>query len=360
MPIGPARRIRALERWNSRRIFFDMSAAALESLEPEIDAFRPHPLLRGGHLQTLFPFLFPATPSDTNAVRFVVPLPDGDALVLHVDSPANWRPGDGVVLMLHGLAGCHRSPYMIRIARLLNQQGLQTFRMNARAAGDGMELAKRPYHAGRSEDVATAIAAVAERCPGSPILLAGFSLGAVVMLKHAGESAGARHPAWKGLLAVCPPADLSRCVQRMQLPTNRLYDWFFCRLLRRHLSDWQRVNPLAPRVKFSRPPRRLLDFDEAFTAPLAGFESADHYYRECSPVRFLDRIEVPTLVLASCNDPLAPAKDLSRAKVSPAVTRRIEPGGHLGFYARRGANGRRWLDAFVASWAAKALRERTP
>ena len=177
------------------------------------------------------------------------------------------------------------------------------------------------------------------------------------MLKHAGESRGAGHPAWKGLLAVCPPIDLSRCVQRMRSQTNRLYDWYFCRLLRKHLQRWQEANPDAPRQTFRKTPTRLLDFDQEFTAPFAGFDSAESYYDACSPKRFLSDIEVPTLILASCNDPLAPAKDLTRAVASESVTTRIEPGGHLGFFARRGPNGRRWLDSFAANWALSTLQE---
>jgi predicted alpha/beta-fold hydrolase len=283
-------------------------------------------------------------------------LPDGDALVLHDDQPDDWRPGDPAVLMLHGLAGCHLSPYMVRIARRLNHAGVRSFRMNARAAGDGAALARLPYHAGRSPDVHAALNTVAELCPGSPVLLIGFSLGGVVMIKLAGEL-GARAPGfWKGLLAVCPPVDLSACVHRLRLRGNRLYDWYFCRLLRGHLRNWQSVNPNAVRHAFKRPPRTLLEFDDEFTAPLGGFESAEHYYRECNPTRFLPTIAVPTTVLAAGNDPLAPASDLLRADVSDAVTRRVEAGGHLGFFGKRNADGRRWLDSFVAAWVKASVR----
>ena len=351
-PASPSTAIGTVERCRYASV---MSVSPLALASGSFEKFRPHPLLRGGHLQTLFPFWFPGIRDEGSAERVLVPLADGDAVVLHDDCPEAWTLGGGAVLMLHGLAGCHRSPYMVRIAKTLNERGLRTFRMNARSAGDGMMEARFPYHAGRSADVAAAIAAIADRCPGSPILLIGFSLGAVVMLKHAGESGGEGHPAWKGLLAVCPPIDLSRCVLRLRTQTNRLYDWYFCRLLRKHLQAWQAVNPDAPRTTFRRTPKRLLDFDQEFTAPLAGFDSAEDYYYACSPTRFLGRIEVPTLVLASCNDPLAPAKDLMRANVSPAVTTRIEPGGHLGFFSRQGPNGRRWLDSFAANWAESTL-----
>jgi uncharacterized protein len=328
-----------------------------DAIEPEIETFAPHPFVRGGHLQTLVPFLFPGTtPQTLLAERRIVPLPDGDALSLHDDKPEFWRPSDATALMLHGLAGCHLSPYMVRVARKLNASGVRAFRMNARTAGDGMSLARYPYHAGRSSDVLAAIRSIEEWCPGSPILLIGFSLGGVVMLKLAGELETSTPTSWKGLLAVCPPIDLNACVRRLRRPGNRLYDWYFCRLLRKHLDSWRAANPNAVTREFRRPPRRLLDFDEEFTAPLGGFESAEHYYRSCSPNQFLNRIAVSTTILASCNDPLAPGADLVEVQASTAVTKRVEPGGHLGFFARHGLDGRRWLDSYVDAWAKSVLR----
>jgi predicted alpha/beta-fold hydrolase len=38
------------------------------------------------------------------------------------------------------------------------------------------------------------------------------------------------------------------------------------------------------------------------------------------------------------------------------VTKRVEPGGHLGFFARHGLDGRRWLDSYVDAWAKSVLR----
>src|SRR4051794_3228953 len=118
MSPGIASPIVAIDRVERRRYApRTMSPSFPESLEPEIGAFRPHPLIRGGHLQTLIPFLFPGTPPLSSAEPRIVPLPDGDALVLHDDQPPQWKAGGAAALLLHGLAGCHLSPYMVRIGR---------------------------------------------------------------------------------------------------------------------------------------------------------------------------------------------------------------------------------------------------
>ena len=47
----------------------------------------------------------------------------------------------------------------------------------------------------------------------------------------------------------------------------------------------------------------LRDFDEQVTAPLHGFDSADHYYQRCSGLGMLARIPIPTLVIHAADDP---------------------------------------------------------
>src|SRR5712692_3515179 len=73
--------------------------------------FLPHPLFRGGHAQTLAGIYLPGYRHPYLAVQHQVTLADGDRIVLHDDRPAGWRPGDRTAVMIHGLAGCHESPY---------------------------------------------------------------------------------------------------------------------------------------------------------------------------------------------------------------------------------------------------------
>jgi hypothetical protein len=92
---------------------------------PPFPTFRQHPLVRGGHAQTLAGAFWPAKAFHGQTVRRWVRLDDGDVVVLHDDEPSGWRPGDAAVLLVHGLAGCHRSPYMVRVAEKLNRAGIR-------------------------------------------------------------------------------------------------------------------------------------------------------------------------------------------------------------------------------------------
>lgn len=320
-----------------------------------ITDFRPHPLLRTGHLQTLAGLYWPQPDVKDEACAHRVLLDDGDQIVLHDDRPAEWPTGGPTALMIHGLAGCHSSPYMCRIAAKLNLRGLRTFRMDLRGCGVGLGLARLPYHSGRSEDAAAALRKIAELCPGSPTSLIGFSLGGNITLKLLGESAEELPVNLDQAVAICPPVDLMECVQTLARGINRVYDRHFVRLLLQQVETQSRLVHNAPVLNPGRQPRGVFDFDEAFTAPVCGFGTAANYYRLCSSAQFVPAIRVPTLILAAADDPLIPAHVFSDLKLSPSVTLQLSrSGGHLGFIGRQnGDPDRRWMDWRVVDWVTR-------
>src|SRR5579864_4672507 len=208
--------------------------------------FVPHPLLPTGHLQTLGGVLLPQNAGNDEPRRHQVLLADGDQIVLNDDTPANWQDGGRTALLIHGLAGCHSSPYVQRIAGKLNARGVRTFRLDLRGCGAGLGLARLPYHSGRSEDAAAALRKIAELCPRSPTTLIGFSLGGNIALKLLGESANDLPEQLDRAAAVCPPVDLLRCVESLARGINRFYDRHFVRLLCAQIEDLHRLVPDAP------------------------------------------------------------------------------------------------------------------
>ena len=97
--------------------------------------FKSLPFLKGGHRQTLAAFLFKGKRRPYQAVQHTFDLDEGDRTILHDDCPAGWPIGGPIALLLHGLAGCHGSDYMVRVAEKLNQQGVRTFRLDHRGCG---------------------------------------------------------------------------------------------------------------------------------------------------------------------------------------------------------------------------------
>jgi predicted alpha/beta-fold hydrolase len=331
------------------------------SMSFDLPAFRPHPLVRGGHLQTIVGNFLPNR-VQVESVLHRVPLPDGDAIALHDDGGAAipvCQSNNGkqeclphVVILVHGLGGCHQSGYMLRCSAKLRALGYRVFRMDLRGCGAGIGLARQPLHAGRSEDAAAVLTYVSQHCPAQPIHLVGFSMGANIVLKLAGELSTAAPSHLASVMAVSPPIDLVACTQYIQRGFNQLYDRRFVRSLIRHVGQQATLVPDA----LSRPlvprPRRLMEFDSLFTAPLSGFADVHDYYARASSGALLTRIAVPTLIITAASDPIVPVKPFEQASYSPTTQVVIAPcGGHLGFIAAAGMDAdRRWLDWRVVEW----------
>jgi uncharacterized protein len=310
---------------------------------PTLPEFIPHPCLRGGNLQTIIGS-WGSVPAE-RALRHLVILSDGDQLVLHDDQPPTWRTGNRTALLVHGLCGSHRSGYLVRIAARLNDAGIRTFRLDMRGCGAGRALARHPYHSGRSEDLAAALTAIADWCPGSPTALVAFSLGANAALKLLGEC-GDRPPGnLDRAVTVCPPVDLAACVRSLAQYPARIYDRFFTGMLLEQVHASPTLGEQAARIFARHRPTRLVEFDDAFTAPLSGFGNAATYYRRCSAAPLLQNIRVPTTILAASDDPIVPLAPLLVAPRSSQVELvQTSHGGHLGFIT---PGGERWMDHLV-------------
>jgi predicted alpha/beta-fold hydrolase len=98
--------------------------------------------------------------------------------------------------------------------------------------------------------------------------------------------------------------------------------------------------------------KTLYDFDDRYTAPRNGFGSADEYYRRCSLITELARIEVPGLIVHALDDPFVASEPLQRAEWPDDLNvELVSHGGHLGYLSHHPWQGdRRWLDARLAAW----------
>jgi len=317
-----------------------------------IPEFKPHPLLRNGHAQTLAGAYLPGGRHIERAVQIQVPLADGDAVVLHDDRPAHWHAGDRVALLLHGLAGCHQSSYMLRAARKLVGRGIRTFRMDLRGCGAGEGLASRPYHGGRSEDAHAALELLQRLCLGSPVTLVGFSLSGNIVLKLLGESPRSVPINVEKAIVVCPALDLGLCAHSLSGRWQRAYERYFVRSLCRQIKVNRRLRPDVPPLAVKRRLKTLIEFDDLYTGPVCGFGTADNYYTTSSARPHVVNIRVPTLILIAEDDPLIPISSFDAIALPKSVLlHRTKHGGHLGYVGRPGIDpDLRWMDWRIVDW----------
>jgi predicted alpha/beta-fold hydrolase len=312
----------------------------------EFPPFRPYPLFVGGHAQTIAGVYVPHRHIPYAALTHELQLPDGDRTLLHDDCPASWQKGDPAVLLLHGLGGCHRSPYMVRAASKLQARNRRAFRLDLRGHGAAWQLARHPGHAGRSEDALAALHKILDLCPQSPIVLAGVSMGGNILLKMLGEL-GAHVPRnICGAFIVSPPSDLAHCSRHLRDQGLRIYSRTFLRSL---VQQFRQRQELFAELRGIQLPARLnsvWEFDDCVTAPLSGFRDAQDYYDHCSSAPRLKNIQVPTTILAAADDPLIPVSMFSGLDLGASVRLHVtDQGGHIGFLAASGSDpDRRWLD----------------
>ena len=287
------------------------------------------------------PRVFPRLPPPAQRLFDVGP----DTRVL---AHCHWQPDVAArptIVALHGLEGSSDAHYMRGIADKAFRRGFNVVRLNQRNCGGTEHLSPGLYHSGLTGDVQAVLEQLA--ADGLPsIVVSGYSLGGNLALKLAGEYAGSPPPWLTAVCAVSPTLELGACMDLLERPENRLYEWNFMRSLRRRLRRKARLFPGDYDVRGLWRIRSVRAFDDRFTAPYHGFAGADDYYYRAASMRVVDRISVPTLVMTSEDDPfiaVAPFRD-PRVTGNRAITLAITRyGGHCGFIeaARDGYDGYR-------------------
>lgn len=235
---------------------------------------------------------------------------------------------------------------MVQAAGRLNEAGVRTFRLDMRGCGAAEGLSRMPYHAGCSHDLFAALQQVAKICPASPISLVGYSIGGNVVLKLAGEAADHLPPQLSRLVVVSPPIDLQVCIERMSKGAVRLYDRYLAMAHVRHLRRSELLIEHAPHIVGALRPRGQRDFDDRYTSPVWGFETVEQFYADSSSCHTISGVRIPTLLIASRDDPLVPVELFKPLEPLTSITLHLtDHGGHLGFIGRRGPDpDRRWMD----------------
>lgn len=317
----------------------------------KLNKFYPFPFARSGFWQTIYgnywPILKPSNPDCFHHVR----LHDGDILVIAENRPKEWKPGQRIMLLVHGLTGSHQSTYMQRMCRRMYKKGFLVLRLNLRFCGPGRGLARKAYHAGVSEDTREVLEWIKAHYPGSPVTQIGFSLGGNVTLKMAGEDGSRPSGLLDSIVAVSPPVDLEASSLRMASPENQLFERVFVKHLVKDTKLMLDTFPDMERFEIPKEPS-LRAFEELFATHRAGFKSAKDYYEQCSSMNYIPEIKIPTLILSSIDDPVVDGRALTDIPHGDNVDIILtDKGGHVGFLGFGTTYDEvRWSDQAVARW----------
>jgi predicted alpha/beta-fold hydrolase len=215
---------------------------------------------------------------------------------------------------------------------------------------------RHSYHCGMTCDLDYLVRLLAEREPGTPLAVIGFSLGGNICLKWLGECGrrGESLPIVSAVAISTPfyPAEVAVAINR---GFARVYQAYLLSSLHRDMR--RKMAVMGDQLDLTRDELRRLNtfykFDDRVTGPWNGFDGADDYYTRCRSDVLLKHIDVPTLVVSANDDPLVPvhvipaASDLSD-KLTLEVT---DGGGHLGFVAGRWPwSPEYWLDTRIPAF----------
>lgn len=103
------------------------------------------------------------------------------------------------------------------------------------------------------------------------------------------------------------------------------------------------------------------EFDDAYTAPIHGFSSAENYYAQCSSKQFLKEIKTPTLIIHAEDDPfMTPEVIPNKNELSEHITLEVSKnGGHVGFIGGESLTPIYWLEKRVLEYfLSQSKRER--
>ena len=310
-------------------------------------------LLKNRHIQTIYASLFRKLPPlDFEVETFW--LSDGDFIEAYWHKITHHTNTTPIVILFHGLAGSYKSPYIQGAVSALNNAGFSTVVMHFRGCSGKDNLKARSYHSGETHDAKEFLSAVHARYPQAKLFAVGYSLGANMLLKLLGEEK--KNSLLTAAVAVSAPMLLAVSSAQMNRGLSRFYQRLLLKDLNTALEKKYEKHAMQKLIGLEKKDIKKLKnfqlFDEAYTAKINGFASAQKYYEKSSSKQYLKDIQTPTLIIHAKDDPfMTPEVIPTDEEVSRTVELEIlEHGGHVGFISGTLFRPYYWLDAKITNY----------
>jgi len=241
----------------------------------------------------------------------------------------------GYVLLLPGWEGSESSAYMLSLGKYLSLKGYPLFRLNYRDHGESHHLNEGLFHGALIEEVENAVAEVAREKEELPFYIVGFSLGGNFALRIARRQSMMSRtiPNLRHVFAVSPPLDpLKATILLDQGPA--IYRYYFMKKWKRSLRKKQTLYPHLYNFKPLFRHRTCLGLTEAIMPYFPEFPDYKSYFSLYTlKGDFFSKINIPTTVIVSDDDPVVVAEDFNTIPPSPYISLyRFRYGGHCGFF----------------------------
>ena len=312
------------------------------------DDFRPARWLRNHHLQSVLAstawrrgrLLRQSAPLLAAAREVLLDCGAGVRLQCFISTPT--RSAAAPVVLLHGWEGNAESLYVLSLARQLFERRVAVVRLNLRDHGETHHLNRELFHSCRLPEVVGAMAALQRLFAGAPLQLVGFSLGGNFMLRVAAQ-ASAAGLGLRSVIAVSPvlePVATLAALQRGMPGYEAYFVRKWLRSLRKKQAAWPETYDFAQLARARDLKLMTAELVRCYT----DFPSLDHYLDGYAITgERLARLEVPSTIVTSLDDPIIPAGGLTQLARSPALSLTVTRyGGHCGFFDD--LRGPTWLE----------------
>lgn len=276
--------------------------------------------------------------------QLILETPQGVRLLAELNQHA--QTSRSVVILIHGWEGSGQSAYLLSMAAHLFHAGYDTLRLHLRDHGNTTHLNKEIFNSSMIDEIVDAISEFQKLFEYDIYNLAGFSLGGNFVLRCGLYMESMYRPLTR-IMAVCPVLDPANTMVAMQ-NTFSFYDRYFVRKWKRslrekskHFSDYQYRDELKGM-------RMLDEMNRYFIPRYTPFDTLEDYFDSYTLTGDrLSKLEVPTLIVASKDDPIIPADDYRKVELNRNTRLEITlQGGHCAYLENWRLES--WLDKRAA------------
>lgn len=313
--------------------------------------------LMNPHLQTLLPRVIRKKPLFT-PIRQTINTPDGDFLDLAwsedwLSDSAQQKP---IYILFHGLEGSFESPYANGLMHAFAKQGYLAVMMHFRGCSGKPNKLARAYHSGETEDARLVLELITSLFPAQKKIATGISLGGNMLVNYLAKYRD--DPLVDAANVVSAPLDLTACSTRIDQGFSKVYRQYLLGSLKRNsIKKWPLLNEaLGVSQQTIKSFHRLYEFDDVITAPLHGFNGAEHYYKACSGLPKLNDISIPLKVIHAKDDPFMTSEVIPTFRLNRNIDYHLfENGGHVGFISGSLRKPSFWLEDYLPRYYAQLI-----
>jgi predicted alpha/beta-fold hydrolase len=244
------------------------------------------------------------------------------------------QPGSSeCVLLAHGLGGSSGSYYALRGAAAVASMGMDSLAISLRGSD---RLGEDFYNIALFADLVAACGSP-ELAHYDRIYALGYSMGGYVTMHFARNT---QDPRVKAAVTMCTPLDLKSA--QVYIDSKRA--WFY----RHHcLNGLKSIYEAVAKTNPERVPsdnarvqavKTVWEWDDLTIAPRYGYDSPEHYYEGLTLRRHLGSFKVPTMLVASDDDPIIPPRTIrpfldsaKNARDHGLQVKWVSKAGHLTF-----------------------------